>query len=108
MNANEEEFLPYDDDEAIKFIRNQIPQELKEKFSDDDLNYLVDLIYEFYEDKGFLNDDDDTEVDIDLDELTAYVVKQAKKDKVGVYTEEEISFVVDAEIAYCDSLGVFE
>ena len=107
MNANEEDFLPYDDDEAIKFIRNQIPQELKEKFSDDDLNYLVDLIYEFYEDKGFLNDDD-TEVDIDLDELTAYVVKNAKKDKVGVYTEEEISFVVDAEIAYCDSLGVFE
>lgn len=107
MNANEEDFLPYDDDEAIKFIRNQIPQELKEKFSDDDLNYLVDLIYEFYEDKGFLNDDD-TEVDIDLDELTAYVVKNAKKDKVGVYTEEEIQFVVDAEIAYCDSLGVFE
>src|ERR1035437_5360749 len=99
MNANEEEFLPYDDDEAIKFIRNQIPQELKEKFSDDDLNYLIDLIYEFYEEKGFL-DDDDTEVDIDLDELTAYVVKQSKKDKVGVYTEEEISFVVDAEIAY--------
>jgi DNA-binding GntR family transcriptional regulator len=107
MNANEEEFLPYDDDEAIKFIRNQIPQELKEKFSDDDLNYLIDLIYEFYEEKGFLNDDD-TEVDIDLDELTAYVVKQSKKDKVGAYTEEEISFVVDAEIAYCDSLGVFE
>jgi len=107
MNANEEEFLPYDDDEAIKFIRNQIPQELKEKFSDDDLNYLIDLIYEFYEEKGFL-DDNDTEVDIDLDELTAYVVKQSKKDKVGVYTEEEISFVVDAEIAYCDSLGVFE
>jgi len=107
MNANEEEFLPYDDDEAIKFIRNQIPQDLKEKFSDDDLNYLIDLIYEFYEEKGFLNDDD-TEVDIDLDELTAYVVKQSKKDKVGVYTEEEISFVVDAEIAYCDSLGVFE
>jgi len=107
MNANEEDFLPYDDDEAIKFIRNQIPQELKEKFSDDDLNYLIDLIYEFYEEKGFL-DDNDTEVDIDLDELTAYVVKQSKKDKVGVYTEEEIHFVVDAEIAYCDSLGVFE
>ena len=42
-----------------------------------------------------------TEVDIDLDELTAYVIKNAKKDKVGVYTEDEIHFVVDAEIAYC-------
>jgi hypothetical protein len=107
MNTDEDDFMPYDDDEAIKFIRNQVPQELKEKFSDDELNYIVDLIYEFYEEKGFLNDDD-SEVDIDLDELTAYVVKQAKKDKVGVYTEDEIHFVVDAEIAYCDSLGIFE
>jgi hypothetical protein len=107
MNVDDEDFMEYDDDEAIKFIRNQLPQELKEKFSDDDLNYLVDLIYEFYEKKGYLKDEE-TEVDIDLDELTAFVVKNAKKDKVGVYTEDEIHFVVDAEIAYCDSLGIFE
>jgi hypothetical protein len=107
MKEDEEDFMPYDDEEAIKFIRNQIPQELKDKFSDDDLCYIVDLIYEFYEEKGYLNDDEE-EVDIDLDELTAYVVKQAKKDKVGVYTEDEIHFVVDAEIGYCDSIGVFE
>jgi hypothetical protein len=107
MNTNEENLLPYDDDDAIAFIRNYVPQELKEKFSDDDLNYLVDLIYEFYEDKGLLEDTDE-EVSIDLDELTAFVVKQAKKDKVGVYAEDEIRFVVDAEIAYCDSIGVFE
>ena len=58
MNVNDEDFMNYDDDEAIKFIRNQLPQELKEKFSDDDLNYLVDLIYEFYEEKGYLNDEE--------------------------------------------------
>jgi hypothetical protein len=107
MNAKEDDFLDYDEDEAIRFIRNELPQEMKEKFSDDDLNYIVDLIYEFYEEKGYLNDEE-TEVDIDLDELTAYVIKNAKKDKVGVYTEEEIHFVVDAEITYCDSLGIFE
>jgi len=99
--------LNYDDDEAILFIRNQLPQEMKEKFSNDDLNYLIDVIYEFYEKKGFLNDDE-TEVNIDLDELTNFVIKNAKKNKVGIYTEGEIHFIVDAEIAYCDSLGVFE
>jgi len=107
MSAKDEELMNYDEDEAILFIRNQLPQELKEKFSDDDLNYLVDLIYEFYEEKGFLTEEE-TEVDIDLDELTAYVIKNAKKDKVGIYTEDEIHFVVDAEIEYCDSLGMFE
>jgi len=107
MDVNDEDFMEYDDDEAIKFIRNQLPQELKEKFSDDDLNYLVDLIYEFYEEKGFLTDEE-KEVDVDLDEMTAFVVKNAKKDKVGFYTDDEIRFIVDAEIAYCDSLGIFE
>ncbi|MEA4839960.1 MAG: hypothetical protein VB110_03015 [Bacteroidales bacterium] len=107
MNADDEDFMDYDDDEAIKFIRNQLPQELKDKFSDDDLNYLIDLIYEFYEEKGYLTEEE-TEVDIDLDELTAYVIKNAQKDKVGYYTEDEIQFVVDGEIAYCDSLGIFE
>lgn len=105
MNENED-FI-YDDDEAVRFIRNYIPQELKEKFSDDDICYIVDLIYEFYEEKGYL-EDSETEVEIDLDELTEFVVKQSHKDEVGSYTEEEIQFVVDAEIAYCDSIGMFE
>lgn len=107
MKVNDEEFLDYDEDTAILFIRNELPQEMKEKFKDDDLNYLIDLIYEFYEGKGYLSDEE-AEVEIDLDELTAYVIKNAKKDKVGVYTEDEIHFIVDAEIAYCDTLGVFE
>jgi len=84
-----------------------LPQEMKEKFSDDDLDYIIDLIYEFYDNKGFLNDDD-TVVEVDLDELTEFVIKNAKKDQVGVYKEDEIKFIVDAEIAYCDTLGVFE
>jgi hypothetical protein len=107
MSVNEKDFLEYDEDAAILFIRNQLPQEMKEKFSNDDLNYIIDLIYEFYDDKGFLNDDD-TEVEVDLDELTAFVIKNAKKDKVGSYKEDEIQFIVDAEIAYCESLGIFE
>lgn len=107
MNVNDKDFLEYDEDAAILFIRNQLPQEMKEKFSDDDLNYIIDLIYEFYENKGFLKDDD-IEVEVDLDELTEFVIKNAKKDKVGSYKEEEIQFIVDAEIAYCETLGVFE
>ena len=106
--STEEDLIPYDDEDAIKFIRNQISQELKDKFSDDDLYYIVDLIYEFYEKNGFLDSDDDSEVEIDLDALTSFVVKHAKKDKIGVYTDDEVRFVVDAEIAYCDSIGVFE
>ena len=98
--------LEYDDEAAIAFIRNHIPQEMKAKFSDDDLYYLLDTIYDYYDQQGYLKDDDDT-VEIDLDELSAFVYKAAKKEKMAI-EQDEVGFIVDAEISYCDSLGIFE
>ena len=100
----------YDEDDSVKYIQNYLPQELKGKFSNDDINYIVDLIYEFYESKGCLDENmsDDTEIDIDEDELTEFVIKNAKRDGVGKYTNEEITFIVQGEMAYCESLDMFE
>ena len=39
--------LIYDEDDSVAFIQNYLPQELKGKFSNDDINYIVDLIYNF-------------------------------------------------------------
>jgi hypothetical protein len=107
MKTEESDLLEYDEDEAVRFIRNQLPQDLKASFTDDELNYIIDLMYEFYDVKGYLSDDEQ-EVDVDLDELTAYVIKNAKKDKVGSFSNEEIQFVIDGEIAYCESIGIFD
>jgi len=83
---------------------------LKGKFSNDELNYIIDLIYEFYEEKGYLDEniEDDREVEIDEDELIAFVIKQARKDNVGKFTPDEITFVVQGELAYCDSINLFD
>ena len=106
---NEELSLEYDEDDAVAFIQNFLPQDLKEKFSSDELNYIIDLIYEFYEDKGFFDEtNDEVEVEIDEDELIAFVIKQAQKDKIGKFTPEEITFIVQGELAYCDSLDIFD
>ncbi len=107
--SEDKDFI-YDEDESVKFIQNYLPQELKGKFSNDDINYIVDLIYEFYESKGCMSEgiDDDTEIEIDEDELTAFVVKNAQRDGVGKFTSEEITFIVQGEMAYCESLDMFE
>ncbi len=108
MNEDKD-LLQYDEDDAVAFIQNYLPQELKNKFTSDELNYIIDLVYEFYENKGFLNDtDDEAEVEIDEDELISFVVKQAQKDKVGKFDPEEITFIVQGELAYCDSLDIFD
>jgi hypothetical protein len=107
MNVNQD-FL-YDDDEAVKFIKNGLPEELKGKFSDDDINYIIDLIYDFYNSKGFFEeDDDDKEIEINEDELISYVVKNALSDGVGKYDANDISLIVQGEMDYCESIGMFE
>ena len=82
MSTNNDELL-YDEDDSVKFIQNYLPQELKGKFSNDDINYIVDLIYDFYESNGMLDDDGDDEIEIDEEEVVNYVIKNAQKDGVS-------------------------
>ncbi len=107
MSTKNDDFL-YDEGDSVRFIRKYLPQELKDKFSDDDINYIVDLIYDYYESNGLLDNDADEEVEIDEDEVVAYAVKNAARDGVGHFEPEEIRFVVQGEFAYCDSIDVFD
>ena len=106
--SQQDDLFDYDEGDSVKFIRNYLPQELKEKFSDDDINYIIDLIYEYYEEKGFIDDEADDEVNIDEDELIDYVIKNAKRNGLTNFEPDEIQFVVQGELGYCDSLGMFE
>lgn len=108
MSTELEELMEYDEQACIAFIQNYIPQELKGKVDADQITYIVDLIYEFYEKEGYLDEDKDEEVEIDIEKLTAFVVKNAKKDEIGSFTAQDIEFIVEAEIEYCASIGVFE
>ncbi|MDR1102737.1 MAG: hypothetical protein LBL42_03170 [Tannerella sp.] len=105
---DEEKDFIYDEDEAIRFIRNYLPQEMKERFSDDDLVYFIDLISEYYESKGFFAGADDEIVEIDEDELIRYVVKQADRDGVGRLAAGDATLIVQGELAYCESIHLFE
>lgn len=107
MSADQD-FL-YDDDEAVKFIKNGLSEELKAKFSDDDINCVIDLIYDFYSSKGYFEDgDDDREIEINEDELISYVVKNALSDGIGKYDADDIALIVQREMDYCESIGMFE
>jgi len=100
----------YDEDDAVKHIQNFLPQEMKGKFTDDEINYVIDVIYEFYEEKGLLDENvsDEDVVDIDEDELIQFVHKNTKKDKIRDFSEEEITFIIQGELDYCESLDIFE
>ena len=48
------------------------------------------------------------EIDIDEDELIGFVVKNAQKDGVGKFSPEDITFIVQGELEYCDSINMFD
>ena len=102
---DENDFI-YDDDEAIAYIRNYLPQELKEKFSDNDILYITELIYEYYDSQGFFERED--VVEIDEDEILQYVLQHMNRDGQGRFTAEEATFIVQGEMAYCESIHLFE
>ena len=108
--SNELDDWQYDDEEAIRFIQNYLPQELKGKFKNDDILYILDLIYEYYETNGLLEEDgnDEKEVEIDEDEVIEYVIKNVKRDHIGDFEPEEITVIVQGEMAYCESLNMFD
>ena len=110
--ATDNEFLLEDDDDekTIEFIKNYLPQELKEKFTDDDLYYIFDLIVEYYTNSGCLDAQPDEEgyINIDQDEIVNYIIKESAEDGMGPYEPDDVFFVVQGEMEYGNQLGGIE
>ena len=108
----EEDFLleDQDDEKTIEFIKNYLPIDLKDKFSDDELYYFLDLIVDYYTSSGCLDaqPDEDGYINIDQDEIVDYIVKESKKDGMGPFEPEDVLFVVQGEMEYGNQLGGVE
>jgi hypothetical protein len=111
----ENDFLLYDKDDdddddeerTIEYIKNYLPQDLKEKFNDNLLSYFLDLIDEYYIESGLLDVEPDEKgyINVNLEEMANYIVKESKEDEMGEYDPEEILFIVLGEMEYVKSLG---
>ena len=96
--------LEYDENDAIEFIVKKIGIEIEE----DEILNIIDIIWDYYEDNGMLdismdNDDDES----DMSTLIAHVVKIVSKDKSSNLEKDVIAQIVEAELAYEESLDVF-
>ena len=99
MNNDEFSMEDLDDEKTIAYIKERLPQDLKEKFSDDEFYFFLDTIYDYYDKSGIL-DSDSEYVDIDINAIAEFIAKEAKKCKVGDYNPDDLYFVVEGELAY--------
>lgn len=96
----EDELFEYDEEEAVKFIHDRLPQELKKKFTTDDIYYILDVICDFYDANDYLDEDDEEKEE---QELIQFIIQQAKKDEVGSFLPDDIAIILEAEAAYSDT-----
>lgn len=102
--------MEFDENNAIKFMREAVGPELSSKYTDDDeLINLIDLIFDYMEQNGLLeidlNDDESLEDDeIDFDDLMGYIGRMLKKDKGAKLTAEDAVPFVNAYFDYESSL----
>ena len=78
-------------------MRSHISPELQAKFDDEQIQYFVDVIFEYIDSK-------DEDEEIVVDDVAQYVVAQAKKEEFGVFSLDDISAVVDADLDFLEGV----
>lgn len=94
--------IMYDENQAIKHINSALKQTDGITYSDDDILNIIDIIWDYYEQNGLLDLDNDD--DLDYDHLLDWVKHLLKKDKGNNVKDEHIETIVKAELDYEDSI----
>lgn len=104
------EMKTYEENDAVKYILSNLPSDVAEKYSDDDILLVIDIIFEFYENKGYfdLNDIDESDDEFDESELFEFVKKSLKKDRDNPIDLDDVENIVHLELEYEDSIDDFD
>jgi hypothetical protein len=83
----------------IAFIREQLPADLKEKFTDDQLLFVIDAIGTYFYTSGILESESE-EVDIDMEAVSKFVCSEAEEEGEGPFDPQDIFFIVEADLDF--------
>lgn len=108
MATLDEELLQEAEDDrlTVEYIQQYLPQDLKEKFTEEELYYFLDVLVDYYASSGILDAEPDADgcIDIDIEAIAQHMAKQAQKDKMGAYDPEDLRWIVEGELEYGESL----
>ena len=83
----------------IAFIRRQLPIDMKDRYTDEQLSWMLDSIASYYYESGVLESTAD-EVDIDMDEVAAYVVSAADQELALKLDPQEVCLIAEADLDF--------
>lgn len=97
----------YDENVAVKKINDALLADGRKSYDEDELLNVIDMIWDYYEENGLLDIDDDFEADEDENihaELVDYVIRMLKKDVKAGIDVDDVPLIISVELEYEDSL----
>lgn len=99
----------FDENDAIEFIRNYVPTNIKDKYSDNDIILLIDTMFDYYDE----NEDDDelynegiVNDEVYINRIVNYVKKAIRKDPDNAIEMDDVKHLVLGEIEYESTLDI--
>ena len=79
---------------------------MSDKYDDDEILYVIDIIWDWYERNGYLKIDAGVteEEELDIEKLSAFVAKEIKKDGEIEMDPSDINLIVKGELQYEESI----
>ncbi len=103
-----DEPFEFDDSKAIQFILKSLSPEARAHVDEDDVQYILDLICDYYDKNNLLDDDDvDDSAAIAEDDMHNYIWAAVCKEKISKITEDEMQEILDGEFEYGKKIGIY-
>ena len=103
----EKDFIEVDDTECIKFILTNLPKELQDKVSDDDIQYVLDLICEYYAANDLIEEDTVEEATIAEEDMFNFIMAAIRKEQIVEMDEYTLEAILDGEFEYGKTIGIY-
>ena len=71
--SEEKDLIEFDDTEAIRFIMNTLTEEQRKRIDEETVQYILDLICEYYDQNGLIEEDTVDEAEIAEDDIFNFV-----------------------------------
>ncbi len=102
-----EEPFDFDDSEAIRFILNRLAPETRARITDDDVQYVLDLICDYYDKNDLLDDTADSDATIAEDDMHNYIWSMMRRENLTHMSEDDMQEILDGEFEYGKKIGIY-
>ena len=105
--SEEKDLIEFDDTEAISFIMNTLTEEQRKRIDEEAVQYILDLICEYYDQNGLIEEDTVDEAEIAEDDIFNFVSSLASKEGIITVSDDDIKTILDGEYKYGLSIGIY-